>query len=64
MKTQWVQWLLGVLFLALIQVLLSCGQASKAASSVRAERFYGPDGSTCYAIMQGETAVGGNCIPQ
>lgn len=62
MKTS--QFFLGVLGLVFVQILLSCGQASKAAvpANVRIERMYGPDAVTCYVILQGETAVGGNCI--
>lgn len=64
MKTNLIQFSVGVFILAIVQVLLSCGQASKAAvpANVRAERFYGPDATTCYVILQGETAVGGNCL--
>lgn len=59
-----LKWIAGVAILAIVQILLSCGQASKAAvpANVRAERFYGPDATTCYVILQGETAVGGNCL--
>lgn len=58
------QFILGVSILAGVQIFLSCGQASRASApaNVRAERFYGPDATTCYVILQGETAVGGNCL--
>lgn len=36
-----------------------CGSAR--AGGYTAESFSGPNGTTCYVIMNGSTVVGGNC---
>lgn len=38
-----------------------CGTRATA-SDMHVERIYGPDGSTCYVIVQEGRAVGGNCV--
>jgi hypothetical protein len=63
MKKGMVQWVFGCLLLVIVQLLISCGQKAKA-TNVYVERIYGPDGGTCYVIMQDSNAVGGNCFKE
>lgn len=54
----------GLLALGLIVSLGSmsaCGTRATA-NDMHVERLYGPDGSTCYVIVQEGRAVGGNCV--
>jgi hypothetical protein len=47
-------------FILAQMVTSGCGTA-KANDPVYIQRILGPDGTTCYVIMQGDRAVGGSC---
>ena len=62
MKNPILAMLVGALLTAGIAgSLLACGTNAKA-NDVHVERLYGPDGTTCYVIMQNGNAIGGNCV--
>lgn len=44
-------------------VILGCGRA-RASGSASAQLIAGPGGYTCFAIMNGDQAIGGNCIKE
>jgi hypothetical protein len=50
--------------LLLIALCSSCGtaKAGNVKDTLSVERIFASDGATCYVIVQGETAVGGNCV--
>lgn len=61
MKNQILSMLVGMILTAGLAGLAACGTNARA-NDVHVERMYGPDGVTCYVIMQNGNAIGGNCV--
>lgn len=54
---------MNVRFMSVCLLLLSGCGAAKANSSINIQIQIAGDGAKCYVIVQGDQAVGGNCVP-